>query len=73
LSIHPCTHVIEAPTVHSRAGGEALSAGELIALHAAEKPAMVAIIAGLQSAVLTAPWSVRAAAAQAVAKVGMDG
>jgi len=51
--------------------GTPLSAGEVIALQAAENPAMMAVVAQLQHAVLTMPWEVRIAAAQAIAKVAV--
>jgi hypothetical protein len=48
-----------------------LSAGEVIALQASENPAMMAVVSQLQHAVLTMPWEVRIAAAQAIAKVAV--
>lgn len=44
---------------------------QVIALQAAENPAMMAVVAQLQHAVLTMPWEVRIAAAQAIAKVAV--
>lgn len=41
----------------------------MIALQASENPAMMAVVSQLQHAVLTMPWPVRCAAAQAIAKV----
>ena len=41
----------------------------MIALQASENPAMMAVVSQLQHAVLTMPWEVRIAAAQAIAKV----
>ena len=57
------------PPLQLRPDGTPLSAGELIAVQAAENPAMLTVVAALQHAALTMPWQVRAAAAQAVAKV----
>ena len=42
---------------------------QVIALQASENPAMMAVVSQLQHAVLTMPWPVRCAAAQAIAKV----
>lgn len=46
-----------------------LPALQVIALQASENPAMMAVVSQLQHAVLTMPWEVRIAAAQAIAKV----
>ena len=46
-----------------------LPASQVIALQASENPAMMAVVSQLQHAVLTMPWEVRIAAAQAIAKV----
>lgn len=42
---------------------------QVIALQASENPAIMAVVSQLQHAVLTMPWPVRCAAAQAIAKV----
>lgn len=47
----------------------AFCAPQVIALQASENPAMMAVVSQLQHAVLTMPWEVRIAAAQAIAKV----
>jgi hypothetical protein len=44
---------------------------QVIALQASENPAMMAVVSQLQHAVLTMPWEVRIAAAQAIAKVSL--
>jgi hypothetical protein len=48
-----------------------IPAPQVIALQASENPAMMAVVSQLQHAVLTMPWEVRIAAAQAIAKVSL--
>ena len=42
---------------------------QVIALQASENPAMMAVVSQLQHAIMTMPWPIRCAAAQATAKV----
>ena len=44
---------------------------QVIALQASENPAMMAVVSQLQHAIMTMPWPIRCAAAQATAKVRM--
>ena len=60
---------VPAIVLHKQPATAAVALVQVIALQATENPAMMAVVSQLQHAIMTMPWPVRCAAAQATAKV----